>query len=233
MADAVPSYLVFEEWQPDGICHMAAEPYAAQPGDLIFFTYATPFVDDLLGWVGSCPLPEHCAIVIAKADGSPALLECAPERCSVTWPFTCILDPYKRFQEYHGKIQVRRLKCPLTPEQSAALTEFALSQEGKPLAVLRWVTLMTPLRAHGPHSKWFGKTDLQRHAWFCSELTVAALAAAGLLDPQAYQANVVLPQDLFDDQVHDLSGTWSPPALWSANPGGEVRPPPHVTPCGM
>jgi hypothetical protein len=230
--DLVPSYLVYEEWRPDGICRVSAEPYGPQPGDLIFFTYAMPY-DDCLCWLGLPPIPEHCAIVIAKADGSPALLECAPEWCSVTWPFTCILDPYKRFQEYNGKIHVRRLKCPLTEEQSAALTAFALEQKGKPLAVCRWVTFMTLVRPHGPHSKWFGKTDLERHAWFCSELTVAAAVAAGLLDPQAYQANVVLPHDLFDDKVYDLSGTWLPAVPWSPNPGCEVRPPAHVIPCGM
>jgi hypothetical protein len=235
MPDPMQSYLWAEEWRPDGICRVHAEPYVPQPGDLIFFSCPIPVIDDVLYWLaGSAPEPEYCAIVIALHEGTPALLDCAPDTAVVPVPFVCISEVYKRLQEYDGTIHVRRLKCPLTPDQSAALTAFALDQKGKPMALLRCAALVTPFSPRGHlRSKLFGKTDLHRHAWSCSELTVAAGTAAGLFDPQQHKANTILPHDLFDDKAYDLSGTWYPAAQWSACPGGEVHPPHHVTPCGM
>jgi hypothetical protein len=233
--DPMRSYLWSADWRPDGTCRVQAEPYVPQPGDIIFFSNPIPVVDYVLYWLaGSAPDPEYCVMVIATADGAPALLECAPDTGPVPVPLVCIAEPYKRMQEYCGSIHVRRLKCPLTPEQSAALTEFATNQKGKPMALLRCAALVTPFNARGSlRSKLFGKTDLHRHAWSCSELTVAAGTVAGLFDPQRHKANTILPHDLFDDKVYDLSDTWYPALEWSAAPGGAVQPPQHVTPCGM
>ena len=88
--------------------------------------------------------------------------------------------------------------APLTAEQSARLTAFALEQTGKRFAVFRLVLEVTPLRAHGTlHGHVFGSPRIDRPSWFCSELVVAAMSVAGLIDPHVLKPNTVYPRDLF------------------------------------
>jgi hypothetical protein len=130
-----------------------------------------------------------------------------------------LLDLSGRLNTFQGRMWIRRLRCPLTAEQSARLTEFALEQEGKRYALWRFMQQITPFRARGMfRAKMFGKTDYHRRRWICSELVAAALACIGLVDPTAMPANIVYPRDLLDNRYYDLS-RWDEAALWSSVPG--------------
>src|SRR5207253_3359022 len=102
------------------------------------------------------------------------------------------LEVGTRLHGYPGAIMVRRPHTPLTPAQSAALTRFALAQEGKDFALGRLALQATPFRCRGGLRQYlFGHTYLDRSRWICSEIVIAAAAHAGLLDPRAYPANAM------------------------------------------
>jgi hypothetical protein len=133
----------------------------------------------------------------------------------------------------HERVWIRRRRVPLTPEQCADLTAFALAVEDRPFAVLRMLAQITPLRCRGPVSvRWLGEPHGLRHSYFCSELATEACVAAGLLDPATTRPGAMYPRDLFFgrsrnpylDRHLDLS-EWEPPARWTANPGA---PPPDI-----
>jgi len=218
-APASCTFLVHEIKEPGGFCHLEVEPYCPQPGDILLWD------DHNLMWkmffllVGS-HLPSHSSMVVQRPDGQPAILESSFTNRG--GPFVCLGDFPGRMASYEGTIWVRRLKCPLDPEQCAALTEFSLQQEGKLFAFSRMFMQATPFRARGHFREMcFGKTDLERHTWLCSELVVAAGTVVGLFDSRVH-ANCVYPADLLDDKNCDLSATWLPAARWSTMPGGEV-----------
>lgn len=190
------------------------ESYTPQAGDLIFFD------DHKLIWrfldcLACTGPPDHNGIVFKMPDGSLAVLESAPDGVR----HVMAQDVLPRLAAYKGTVWVRRLKCPLSEEQSAKLTGFALEQIGKRYAVVRLALQITPLRARGPVStRVLGHTFMHRRRWYCSELVVAAGVAAGLFDPKQIPANTVYPRDIFDDHRHDLSCLWHDAAYWSVCP---------------
>src|SRR5262249_20639349 len=121
-----------------------------------------------------------------------------------------------RLRTHGGTVWVRRLRKPLSAEQSRRLTDFAVEQTAKHYALRRVLLEATPFKAHGPvRSHLFGSARLDRRGWFCSELTVAAGAVVGLFDPQVMKPNTVYPRDLFTDHPHDISQRWEEPAPWT------------------
>src|SRR5262249_59012006 len=84
------------------------------------------------------------------------------------------------------RVWMRRRRCPLTGEHSARLTAFCAAQVGKRFATLRIAGQLTPFRHRGPcRTAYCGKVHGDREAWFCAELVVESLVAAGLLDAAA------------------------------------------------
>jgi hypothetical protein len=211
------SYLITQEPGRTGQAH--AEPYCPQEGDLVLFKNAGLFWKAASCIEGSPAYPHHCALVVRRPDGSLGLLEVAPNTGRLAGLGVCMLDVVPRLHHFDGVIYVRRIKAPLTPKQSADLTHFAVAQQDKHLALGRWLLLSTPFNAHA--KVWgycFGKTDLERHSWICSELVIAAGTVAGLFDSHIHKANALLPFDLYDDRTCDISGTWWPSLRWSGNP---------------
>jgi hypothetical protein len=193
---------------------LGSEPYVPQPGDLIFYDCETRFWDIIDYIAGTAP-PDHVGIVVARPDGRTAVLEAGPD-CHL---HVFLLDPITRFQAFHGTIYVRRLRCPLSAEQSAALTAFALAQKGKRYALFRFARQITPFKARGPvRFALFAKTYLNRKRWFCSELVIAAGTAAGLFDPNVLKANAVYPYDILYDGRYDLSCLYEEAARWVCAP---------------
>jgi hypothetical protein len=187
------------------------EPYTPHEGDLFFFAYDSTFYRSLylLAWTGP---PSHVGIVVKLPDGRLALLEAG------AWDFRHIylIDVMPRLHSYEGDVWVRRLRRPLTAEQSANLTRFAVDQAGKRYALGRLALEVTPLRNHGPVNAWlFGRPWTERRSWLCSELTVAAACHAGLLDPELIPPNTVYPRDLYRDDPYDLSPWWEGPRRWT------------------
>jgi hypothetical protein len=116
---------------------------------------------------------------------------------------------------------------PLTAEESARLTAFALRQEGKRFALIRVAAQLTPFRSRGPlRTAFMGGPHGDRCSYFCSELVMEACVAAGLLDPTTTRPAATFPGDLFFDcsrnpyiNAHlDLAGAWYPPARWTSCP---------------
>lgn len=188
--------------------------YEPQPGDIIFFDDHNRLFH-LVFKLAKTSSPIHVGIVVAKADGTPALLD-------LTGPKTItakvvILDIDERFNKFNGDIKVRRLREPLTQEQSQELTRFAYTEAGKPFALPRVMLQGTPFCPRtGLRRALFGKTHLTRDRWFCSELVVAACCCARLIDPRAHCANATYPRDLAYDERINLSGLYHPLMNWTA-----------------
>lgn len=192
----------------------AVQPYWPQPGDILVFDNDNKLFHMMFKIAGTAP-PTHAAIVIARADGTPALLEITGPR--VATARVMIEDVEERLASYPGPVQVRRIRQPLTPEQSADLTRFGESQVGKRFALWRCLALGTPFcPREGLRREWFGCTPTTRHRWFCSELVIAAGASAHLYEPTAHCANATVPRDLAVDERVDLSQLFHPPVPWSA-----------------
>ncbi|HZZ77167.1 MAG TPA: hypothetical protein VFE62_01530 [Gemmataceae bacterium] len=189
-------------------------PYWPQPGDIVVYDNDSKLFHLMFKLASTSP-PTHAAMVIARADGTPALLELAGARTATA--SVCIMDVEQRFKTYPGDVMVRRIRQPLTAEQSRDLTKFAESQVGKRFALWRCVLLGTPFcPRQGMRREYFGHTYASRHRWFCSELVVAAGASAGLFDGTRYPANATVPRDLAVDELMDLSSQYFPPAPWTA-----------------
>jgi hypothetical protein len=187
---------------------MLASGYEPGEGDLIFYDDKSRIWTALFALAGTGP-PLHMGIVVKKADGAFAVLEAGPD--DTVW--VKLLDLPARLYQFDrdfrgGTITVRRCRQALAPDQSAALTRFALAQNGKPYAVLRLLLQATPWRVRGRREARCGRTYLDRRAWICSELAVSAAAVAGLLDPKAINANATYPRDLVDNQRHNLGAVW-------------------------
>jgi hypothetical protein len=188
-------------------------PYRPQPGDLLLYhldDYKTIF--QLVG-TGA---PMHAAIVFARPDGTPASLELTGPEFWLAKVRHVDIGP--RLYSYPGAIMVRQPRAPLTAEQSAALTRFALAQEGKDFALGRLALQATPFRCRtGLRRLIFGRTHFDRSRWICSELVVAAAASAKVIDPAVFPANAMYPRDLAYDETYNLSAAFQAPVLWVPN----------------
>jgi hypothetical protein len=191
-------------------------PYFPQAGDIILYDDLNPLHHWAFRCLAGSGPPTHACIVIEQ-DCKPILLELTGPtvpHCKV-----CLKEVFPRLEAYTGAIMVRRLRQPLTPEQSAELTHFALAQQGKNIAFRRGLLQATPFRCRNGLRHWlFAHTYLNRRRWFCSELVVAAASAAHVLDPHVCRANATYPRDLAYDEIYDLSPYYEPPLPWVAHP---------------
>jgi hypothetical protein len=191
-------------------------PYCPRAGDILLYDDCVKFHHLLFRIAGTGP-PTHAAMIIDSPENKPVLLELTGP--TVRSAKVVLMDVGPRLQSYQGTIMVRQTREPLTPEQSASLTEFALSQQGKPLAFKRGLLQATPLCArNGLRRVCFGHTYQNRRHWFCSEMVVVGACAARLLDPHIYPANIMYPRDLAFDETFNLSRVYEPAMRWIAAP---------------
>jgi hypothetical protein len=211
---AQPSFLFNIETSSDRAINLRGECYHPQAGDLVFFDSHSDWMRRLYNCCGTST-PSHVGVVLRNRNGSWAILEAGP---NAVWK-VFIFDLDERLRPFDGTILIRRLKTPLTPDQSQHLTEFSLAQEGKAYALGRLMLQGTPIRSHGTlRSQLFGRTVLDRDRWICSELATAALTVAGVLDAASFPANAMYPRDLCYDERHDLSPYFESAALWYPRP---------------
>lgn len=199
--------------------------YCPQPGDIVLSTDRSVLIRAGHRLAGSRGV-HHSALVIARPDGSPAVLEAGP----FNTVHVEILEPLvllKGHEERGEQVWVRQRRVPLTAEQSARLTAWALAQEGRPFAAMRMLGQMTPLRSRGPLRTYFlGQVHGQRHSYFCAELVMESLVAAGLVDPADTRPAATYPRDLFLDHSANpfldahpaLAACWLAPARWTSCP---------------
>lgn len=225
--DAPPvagSYLYQPSYCMDDVRRAPTVAYLPQPGDVLLATDGNRFwrLTHNLAFAGE---PHNSAVIIARPDGSLAVLEAGPN--DTVWVDALDLLPHLREYEAKGPVWIRKRKVPLTPEQSCRLTEFGMRQVGKRFALIRLGGQLTPLRSRGPLRTYFvGGPHGDRGAFFCSELVTESLVAAGALDPATTRPAATYPHDLFFDQSYNhyiskhlpLACDWYPPARWSSCP---------------
>ena len=129
-----------------------------------------------------------------------------------------------RYEEEGNSVWIRRRKTLLTAEQSKLLTEFAMNQDGKRFAWERIMAQLTPFRSRS-HLRYLsmGGPHGDRRRYFCSELALETLLAAGLLDPNRTRPAATYPCDLFFgtsdnsfiNENLQINEFWKPPARWT------------------
>jgi hypothetical protein len=221
-----PSFLYQPAYAEDFVLRLPARPYDLQPGDLAFAADTSPFWT-LMHHLAGTSHPTHSMIVFAMPDGRPAILEGGPHdtlKCRILEA-----APHLASYEAEGRVWVRRRKCPLTPMQSAKLTEFCLAANCRDFSLRRLAIQLTPLRARGPlKTPFMGKPHgLDRDAYYCSELMLEAMVYAGLADPATTRPSATYPRDVFfgdskNPYLHrhlpEINKSWDAPARWTASP---------------
>jgi hypothetical protein len=226
LPDTTGSYLWTFALGADGKPEPHVEIYHPQAGDIVLFDQHSRIWDGGLKFCGSGP-PDHSGVVVLLPNGEPVIMEVAADDGLLAGLPVALFDTLARLQHYEGTVWIRQLKKPPSEEQSARMTDFAMAQVGKGYAAGRFMLQLTPFRARGSlRCRLFGKTDLERRRWICSELVVATETAAGLLDPGLYPANGIYPLDLLEDHIYDLSGNWRQGGVWSPSSAAppEIRP---------
>jgi hypothetical protein len=219
-AAAGASFLYEPAYCLDHVLRGEPRAYLPQPGDLMLYTEEKTF------WTVTHALalafkPHGSGVVVTRPDGSLGILEAGPNDTLVVG----ILDMLPHLREYadQGPVWIRKRRPPLTQDESAALTAFALRQEGKPFALIRMGGQLTLLRSRGPLRTYFlGRPHGERDSYFCSELVTETLAAVGLIDPLTARPAATYPRDLFFDRSYNLylryhftlADGWEPPARW-------------------
>jgi hypothetical protein len=218
------SYLYQPAFCLDEVLRGPAEAYLPQPGDIMLRLDHSVFWR-VTHYMALAFDPNGSAIVFARPDGSLAVLEAGPN--DTMWVRTLDLLPHLREYAAEGCVWIRKRRVPLTPEQSAKLTAFALAQDGKRFALQRLGVQLTPFRTRGPlRTRFVGKPWGNRICWFCSELVCEACVAADLLDPKRTRPSATYPCDLFFgrslnpfiDKHLDVNAWWCPPARWTDCP---------------
>jgi hypothetical protein len=221
------SFVYQPAYSLDALPRPPAAPYAPQAGDIIFFTDYKIIWKVLFG-MAFTGHPYHSSIVVKMPDGSFATFEAGPH--DTICVKTCSLP--ERLQTHDGTVWVRRRRVPLTEEQSARLTDFALRQDQKRYALGRLALQLTPFRARGPlKTRWLGKAQGEHGSYFCSEAVLEAAVYAGILDPETTRPGATYPRDFFfDESVNPyinktlkLWPCWDPPQLWTGCPACDCR----------
>jgi hypothetical protein len=222
--EVIGSYLYEPSYCMDNVIRGKPRAYLPQPGDILLATDKNVF------WKVTHDMafafePHNSAIIIARPDGSLAILEAGPNDC--IWIKALDMLPHLKEYADKGPVWIRKRKTPLTPEQCQCLTTFGMRQVGKRFALGRLAVQVTPFRDRGPfRTEFMGKPHGDRCSYFCSELVTESCVAAGLLDPATTRPSATYPHDLFFDHSHNryiskhvpLICDWEPPARWVCQP---------------
>jgi hypothetical protein len=200
-------------------------PYVPQPGDIVLSTDTSKFWK-IMHNVAGTGHPTHSMIVFAFPDGRPGIIEGGPHDTMKCRYMEAL--PHMFSYESQGRIWVRRRAVPLTPEQSARLTEFAMAVNERDFAIWRLAEQLTPFRSRGPvKTAFLGKPHgLDRESYYCSELVTEACVYAGLMSAETTRPSATYPRDLYLDRSINpyinkhlkLAPCWDPPARWTSFP---------------
>jgi hypothetical protein len=206
-------YLVVQNRSPEGVWYQTSEPYVPHEGDMLFYNDHSTKWGILYKMVGS-DAPYHSGLVYKQPDGLCGAVEAGPNdslECRT-------LDLKARLYDWPYTLYIRRCKKQLTPEQSAAMTKFALAQDHKPYALGRLLLQATPCRARGTVRKTlFGATYVDRPSYLCAELVIAGGTVAGIFDPHIHKGNTIYPRDIIYNDVFDLSTLYQETQVWIPN----------------
>jgi hypothetical protein len=182
--------------------------YQPQPGDIILFDSQSTVMKGLYFLAGT-QLPDHAAIVVPGPGGRPMLLEAGPiPSLSVT-----MVDVLGRLRAFTGQIWIRKFTGTLTPQQTTKLAQFAKEQVGKRYSLTRFILQGTPFQARRL-LKPFAKTHLDRTAWLCSELVIAACTSINLLGPETVPSTACYPRDIVENERYNFNRYWAGACQW-------------------
>jgi hypothetical protein len=218
------SYLYEPAYKVDFKLRGEPQAYLPQPGDIMMRT------DPNIFWEITHDLalafqPHGSGIVVRKPDGSLGILEAGANDTM----FVRIMDMLPQLRQYEsiGRVWIRKRKVPLTEQQSACLTEWAMRQEWKRFALIRLGVQLSVFRSRGPVRTWFlGKPQGERGGYYCSELLTETLVHIGLIDAETTRPAATYPHDVFYDHSlncylnkhFSLACGWEPPARWVSAP---------------
>ena len=230
-------YLYQPAFDVSGELRGPSRPYHPQPGDIFLSTDGLRIAVVGHAMAGGQGV-HHSGLIVFRPDGTPASLEAGPHHAR--W-VRCldIIENLGGYEEEGNMIWIRQRKTPLTEDQAKRLNEFAMSQDGKKFAWERIMVQVTPFRARshlrntsmgGPHG--------ERRRYFCSELALETLLAAGLLDPARTRPSATYPGDLFFgtssnafiNENLEINASWEPPARWTRSPSSSPLPEPLPLP---
>ncbi len=206
---------------------MPATTYQPKAGDVILMSDTNRFWL-LLYRLALTGRPGHGGIVVTMPDGRLGCLEAGYD--GTLWTRLTPLD-YKLHQ-FPGTIWIRQRHCPLTPDQDAQLTAFAVAAANKPYAVGKFALMATQLTPRGPfRTAHFGRPARREHRYTCAEIILEALLHAGLVNGRTVRPAASYPQDLFYDRSRNpyidrhppLAGGWATPAQWTPVVGWSIR----------
>lgn len=207
-------YLWF--YRPDGHGGVTkiVVPYVPHEADILFFDDMSKVWGFLYHLSRTAP-PFHSGIMFRKPGGEFTLLEAGPD----THLHVYLLEACRRIHTFQGILRIRRCRVPLTKDQSSALTDFALAQEGKHYATGRLLLQITPIKTRGgPLRGSLAKTRYDRCRWMCTEIVVAAAELIGLMDPNIIKASSAYPLDIVNDRKYNLSPVWEEAGYWCPHP---------------
>ncbi len=223
------SHLWQAVYKEDQILRGPTRAYVPQPGDIVMSADGSVFWKTMHNLAGTSH-PTHSMIVFAMPDGKMGILEGGPHdtlKCRVLEAL-----PHLASYEQEGRVWVRARACPLTPEQSARLTEFAMATNNREFAIWRLALQITPFRPRGPlRTAFVGKPHgIDHNSYYCSELVCEACVYAGIMDPQTTRPSATYPRDMFMDHSLNpylnrhfkLAPAWDPPARWTSYPSAPV-----------
>jgi hypothetical protein len=219
------SYLWQSTYEIDFDLRGPTRPYVPQPGDIVLSTDTSKFWKVMHNLAGTGH-PTHSMIVFAFPDGKMGILEGGPHDTMKCRTLDALAHMYT--YEVEGRVWVRRRAIPLTAEESARLTEFALATDLRRFAIGRLAEQLTLFRTRGPiRTAFVGQPHgLDRSSYFCSELVTEACVYAGLLDAHTMRPSATYPRDLYLDRSINpylnhhlkLAPCWDPPARWTSWP---------------
>ena len=142
-----PGFLYQPAFSLDNEIRYPLRCYQPQPGDMFFSTdkwWIIRFGHKIAG----AHAPHHSGIILQKPNGQFCTLEAGPHNC-LTIKILDMGESLASYEAAGNMVWVRRRSVPLTKEQSARLTQFAMAQDGKRFALFRMLGQVTHLGSRG------------------------------------------------------------------------------------
>ncbi|MDB5308162.1 MAG: hypothetical protein JWO38_2364 [Gemmataceae bacterium] len=232
-AEAPHGYTYAPARDLDMVVRLPARRYDPQPGDVILMSDTNAVWTTLYAIAFTGP-PGHMGIVVRLPDGRLGMHEAGFN--GSLWTRASPLD--YRINQYPGKVWVRRVRTPLSPEQDARLTEFAQHTDNARYDIHTAMLQLTPFRRRGPlRTAFLARPNGPHQRLICSEAVLEGLVYAGVIDGRTARPGATFPRDLFFDRSPNpyinrhppLAAGWDEPALWTPVVGlaskGKERPP--------
>jgi hypothetical protein len=195
-------------------------------GDILFMTSPDPG-QTITYALARTWHPFHIAIIARRSNGELGIFESGGGGdLRVTFrPILGRLGAYDMFAERRFT-WARRIRRPLTPEQSRLITTLAEPQIDKPFVPysrLAWFWL--------PGHPAPRPTRFDQDKWFCSDVIVAVLNEANVLPKGQFEPGSTTPRELFTDcPGKDISQIYHAPLPWSLNLSRPPEPGPRCAP---